>query len=117
MHVLAFFAASDGIVLENLAVRFMAGAPPGRRPAFFVAAPMSLGLCPVAWPLSCCRTGAAWPPAFLLPRPRCCASDLLPRTRRWASVLLPHLRWWSSSAAERVHRRRPDVFAGAGGQR
>ena len=25
MHVLAFFAASDGIVLENLAVRFMAG--------------------------------------------------------------------------------------------
>ena len=24
-HVLAFFAASDGIVLENLAVRFMQG--------------------------------------------------------------------------------------------
>ena len=24
-HVLAFFAASDGIVLENLAVRFMSG--------------------------------------------------------------------------------------------
>lgn len=27
MHVLAFFAASDGIVMENLAVRFMSGAP------------------------------------------------------------------------------------------
>ena len=26
-HVLAFFAASDGIVMENLAVRFMSGAP------------------------------------------------------------------------------------------
>ena len=25
MHVLAFFAASDGIVMENLAVRFMSG--------------------------------------------------------------------------------------------
>ena len=25
-HVLAFFAASDGIVMENLAVRFMSGA-------------------------------------------------------------------------------------------
>ena len=24
-HILAFFAASDGIVLENLAVRFMQG--------------------------------------------------------------------------------------------
>ena len=25
-HILAFFAASDGIVMENLAVRFMSGA-------------------------------------------------------------------------------------------
>ena len=30
MHVLAFFAASDGIVLENLALRFMAGGCPAR---------------------------------------------------------------------------------------
>lgn len=32
MHVLAFFAASDGIVLENLAVRFMAGGAPAKLP-------------------------------------------------------------------------------------
>ena len=30
-HVLAFFAASDGIVLENLAARFMMGARVGVR--------------------------------------------------------------------------------------
>ncbi len=71
MHVLAFFAASDGIVLENLAVRFMAGAPPSRRPAFLLPHPclwasvLSLGLCPVAAPAppgrlpSCCRARVA----------------------------------------------------------
>lgn len=38
-YVLAFFAASDGIVIENLAVRFMQGEelPPGNMPGVHVA--------------------------------------------------------------------------------
>jgi len=35
MHVLAFFAASDGIVLENLALRFMADVPAPEVRAFY----------------------------------------------------------------------------------
>jgi ribonucleoside-diphosphate reductase subunit M2 len=35
MHVLAFFAASDGIVLENLALRFMADVPAPEARAFY----------------------------------------------------------------------------------
>ena len=43
-YVLAFFAASDGIVLENLSARFMQGAARAPPPALRAAQPQGPGI-------------------------------------------------------------------------
>ncbi len=55
MHVLAFFAASDGIVMENLAVRFMSGAPCSQPLLFNPCATQNVQSVIIA-----CKQRAAW---------------------------------------------------------
>ena len=77
-YVLAFFAASDGIVLENLSTRFMQGArargrPAGRLPAAGAPAAAAAGMAAAAGhPLPRGAAGGLLPGCWLhMPRAGC----------------------------------------------